>query len=157
MVAILFVNKFPKESCSKFSFRTEGKPCWKRVGVDHRRRSFFQQGMTRDTVTLGSKCQPFQWLELLWQVWDMQHFHSLTHTVKEDLKKQGSSLSKMEEDRKERKHEIHFKSLEVFRCQEKDAVKGPCKTKIIILVTKAHLILLVTSEPQKHGFYMLLV
>lgn len=87
----------------------------------------------------------------------MQHFHSLTHTVKQEQKQQGSSLSKMKEDRKERKHEIQFKSLEVFRCQGNDAVKGPCKTKITILVTKAHLILLITGEPQKHGFYMLLV
>lgn len=63
----------------------------------------------------------------------------------------------MKEDRKERKHEIHFKSLEAFRCQGKDAVKGPGKTNIVILVTKAHLILLITDEPEKHGSYMLLV
>ena len=58
---------------------------------------------------------------------------------------------------KERKHEIHFKSLEVFSCQGKDTVKGPRKTNIIILLTKAHLNLLITGEPQKRGFYMLLV
>jgi len=63
----------------------------------------------------------------------------------------------MKEDRKERKYEIHFKSLEVFRCQKKDAVKEPCKTNIIILLTKSYLILLITGEPQKHGSYMLLV
>lgn len=60
----------------------------------------------------------------------------------------------MKEDRKERKHEIHFKSLEVFSCQGKDAVKRPRKTNIIILVIKAHLILLIAGEPQNHGFYM---
>lgn len=60
----------------------------------------------------------------------------------------------VEEDRKERKHEIHFKSLEMFSCQGKDAVKRPCKTNIIILVIKACLILLIAGEPQKHGFYM---
>lgn len=77
--------------------------------------------------------------------------------MEQEQKQQGSSLLKMKEDREERKHEIHFKSLEAFSCQGKDAVKGPCKTNIIILVTKAHLILLITGEPQKHGFYMLLI
>lgn len=58
----------------------------------------------------------------------------------------------MKEDRKERKHEIHFKSLEAFSCQGKDAVKGPRKTNIFFLVTEPHFILLITGEPQKHGF-----
>lgn len=96
----------------------------------------------------------FQWHELFWHVWGTQHFHSLTCREKQEQKQQGTSLLKIKEDRKERKHEIHFKSLEVFSCQGKDAVKGPRKTNIITPVIKAHLILLITGELQKHGFYM---
>lgn len=62
----------------------------------------------------------------------------------------------MKEDGKERKHAIHFKSLQAFSCQGKDTVKGPRKTNIN-LVTKVDLNLVITGEPQNRVFYMLLV
>lgn len=132
--------------------------CWKCAGAGHGQWTSFLQDMTGYAVTLGSKCQtPFDDMNFS----DSFETHSIStpppHTVKQEPKRQGSSLLKTKEDGKERKHEIHFKSLQAFSCQRKDAVKGPRKINIINLVTKVDLNLVITGEPQNQVFYMLLV